>query len=104
MNDLILSLDTTHEFGSIALLQGAQIIDEISLHSPDGFGHILFGHLERVLDRNAVLAPDASCPAKAGHPVIRAVDFSLNCICGGYWIARFRDPHCTSAMGAPRGR
>ena len=49
MSDLILAIDTTHEFGSIALLEGATPIEEAILHAPDGFGHVLFDRIFRNL-------------------------------------------------------
>ena len=83
MNDLILSLDTTHEFGSMALLEGGQIIDEVSLHSPDGFGHILFGHLERLLDRNTRRVDQVACFAAASGPgSFTGVRIGLACVKG----------------------
>ncbi len=52
MTPRILALDTTAEFGSIALLQGTAIVADIPLHSAEGFGQVLFRHLEMAL-RNA---------------------------------------------------
>jgi len=46
---VILSIDTTSEFASIALTEGERTVDEILLRSPDGFGHILYGHVEQLL-------------------------------------------------------
>ena len=46
-DQVILSVDTTSEFGSIALTEGDRVIEEVLLHSPDGFGHVLFQHLEQ---------------------------------------------------------
>jgi tRNA threonylcarbamoyladenosine biosynthesis protein TsaB len=51
---VILSLDTTSEFGSIALTEGDRTIEEVPMHSPDGFGHVLFQHLEELLARHGV--------------------------------------------------
>lgn len=68
MNPLILSIDTTHEFGSLALLQGEELQDEVLLHSPDGFGHILYEHLGRLLDRNRRRVQDVDCFAVACGP------------------------------------
>jgi len=68
VNHLILSLDTTHEFGSIALLEGGSVLEEVLLHSPDGFGHVLFGHLQRLLDRHNRRLSDMTCFAAAAGP------------------------------------
>lgn len=48
----ILALDTTGEFGSIALAENGVVLEEVLLHSADGFGHILFEQIARVLDRH----------------------------------------------------
>jgi len=68
VNPLILALDTTHEFGSMALLDGREVVEEVLLHSPDGFGHVLFGHLERLLDRNGRRVNEVECFAAAAGP------------------------------------
>jgi tRNA threonylcarbamoyladenosine biosynthesis protein TsaB len=65
---VILALDTTSEFGSLALASGDQIVEEILLHSPDGFGHILFGHIEQLLARHNVDVNDIACFAAASGP------------------------------------
>lgn len=65
---MILSIDTTSEFGSIALTGGERVIEELSLHSPDGFGHVLYGHLEELLARHAVNVGDVECFAAASGP------------------------------------
>lgn len=48
----IVALDTCTEFGSLALWEDGRILEESILHAPDGFGHILFPHLERLLARH----------------------------------------------------
>ena len=65
---MILSIDTTSEFASIALTEGERTIDEILLRSPDGFGHILFGHLEQLLSRRGVTVQQIDCFAAASGP------------------------------------
>src|SRR6202035_5386783 len=49
---LLLAIDTTSESGSIALADGDRVLEEVALHSPDGFAHILFGEIERLLARH----------------------------------------------------
>ena len=51
---MILALDTTSEFGSIALVKSGQLLGEQSMQSPDGFGHVLFTELELFLARRNV--------------------------------------------------
>lgn len=65
---MILSIDTTSEFGSIALSEHGLNIEEVLLHSPDGFGHILFPHLEKLLGRHGVTVNQMDCFAAASGP------------------------------------
>lgn len=48
----IVALDTTSEFGSIALAEEGRILEEVLLHAPDGFAHLLLQHLEKLLKRH----------------------------------------------------
>jgi tRNA threonylcarbamoyladenosine biosynthesis protein TsaB len=64
----ILALDTTSEFGSLALAEGDRILEEVLLHSPDGFAHILFDQLERLLNRHGWKPGDVDCLASAAGP------------------------------------
>jgi len=65
---VILSLDTTSEFGSIALTGREGLIEEAAVHAPEGFGHILYGHLERLLARHGVDICGIECYAAASGP------------------------------------
>jgi len=65
---VILSVDTTSEFGSIALTEGDQTVEEIPLHSPDGFGHILFQRIEQLLARHNAKIDQMDCFAAASGP------------------------------------
>ena len=65
---MILSIDTTSEFGSIALTEEDRTIEEVLLHSPDGFGHVLYSHIERLLDRHGVTVRHMDCFAAASGP------------------------------------
>jgi len=65
---VILSIDTTSEFGSIALIEGDRTLEEIPLHSPDGFGHILFQRIEQLLARHQVNLNQMDCFAAASGP------------------------------------
>lgn len=83
MNELILSADTTREFGSLALLRGASVLEELPLHSPDGFAHVLFGHLERLLARHGVKVGEVDCFAAASGPgSFTGVRVGLACVKG----------------------
>jgi tRNA threonylcarbamoyladenosine biosynthesis protein TsaB len=65
---LILAVDTTGEFGSLALLRGNELLEEVLLHSPEGFSRTLFEHIGRLLDRHRLAVPDVECFAAAAGP------------------------------------
>jgi tRNA threonylcarbamoyladenosine biosynthesis protein TsaB len=48
----IVAFDTTSEFGSLALAEDDVVIETVPLHSTDGYGHVLFPQLKRLLDRH----------------------------------------------------
>jgi tRNA threonylcarbamoyladenosine biosynthesis protein TsaB len=64
----ILAVDTTGEFGSIALVSGQGVIEEVPLHSPEGFGHLLFGEIERLLARHGLTLDQMDAFASASGP------------------------------------
>lgn len=83
MSELILAVDTTHEFGSLALARGETLVEEMLLHSPEGFGHVLYGHLARLLARHAVEAGGVDCFAAASGPgSFTGVRVGLACVKG----------------------
>jgi tRNA threonylcarbamoyladenosine biosynthesis protein TsaB len=83
VNELILAVDTTHEFGSLALLDGLELIEEMPLHSPDGFGQILFAHLRQLLDRHGRKVDEVDCFAAASGPgSFTGVRIGLVCVKG----------------------
>ncbi len=83
MNPLLLAVDTTHEFGSLALARGVDILEELSLQAPDGFAHVIYGHLESLLKRHAVPLGAIDCFASASGPgSFTGVRVGLACIKG----------------------
>jgi len=83
VNPLILSIDTTHEFGSIALLAGNDVVGEVLLHATDGFGHVLFGHLGRLLEKHGRRVNEIDCFAAAAGPgSFTGVRIGLACVKG----------------------
>ncbi len=83
MNPLILSIDTTHEFGSIALLAAGEVVEETLLHSTDGFGHVLFAHLGRLLEKHGRRVNEIACFAAASGPgSFTGVRIGLACVKG----------------------
>jgi tRNA threonylcarbamoyladenosine biosynthesis protein TsaB len=80
---LILALDTTHEFGSLALRRGADLLEEVTLHAPTGFAHVLYGHLGELLARHSVGLKEVDCFAAACGPgSFTGVRVGLACIKG----------------------
>jgi tRNA threonylcarbamoyladenosine biosynthesis protein TsaB len=83
VNPLILAVDTTHEFGSLALARGADTVEEILLHAPTGFGHVLYPHLAQLLDRHGVTPQAIDCfAASSGPGSFTGVRVGLACIKG----------------------
>ncbi|MEK7406583.1 MAG: tRNA (adenosine(37)-N6)-threonylcarbamoyltransferase complex dimerization subunit type 1 TsaB [Acidobacteriota bacterium] len=68
MTPRILALDTTTEFGSLALVAGDHVVEEVLLRAPDGFGHILYEHLGRLLVRHGWKPGEVDCFAAAAGP------------------------------------
>ena len=83
MKPLILAVDTTHEYGSLALMRGAETLEERELHAPAGFAHVLYPHLADLLARNGVPAAQVDCFAAASGPgSFTGVRIGLACVKG----------------------
>jgi tRNA threonylcarbamoyladenosine biosynthesis protein TsaB len=65
---VILSIDTTSGSGSIALTEANVVIEEVALDAPEGFGHVLFGHIQHLLDKNGTTVHQMECFAAASGP------------------------------------
>jgi tRNA threonylcarbamoyladenosine biosynthesis protein TsaB len=65
---VILSIDTTSEFGSIALTEANVVVEEVALQAPEGFGHVLFGHIQQLLERRGITVHQMECFAAASGP------------------------------------
>ena len=68
MKPLILAVDTTHEYGSLALARGEETLEETPLHAPGGFAHVIYGELRALLDRQRVPLDQVDCFAAASGP------------------------------------
>ncbi len=64
----ILALDTTSECGSLAIRSGGQTAVETAIHAPEGFAHLLFPAIERLLAGAEVRLADIDCFAAAAGP------------------------------------
>jgi tRNA threonylcarbamoyladenosine biosynthesis protein TsaB len=64
----ILAIDTTSEFGSLALARGAELLEVVSLHSRQGYAHLLFQHILDLLGRHGLELKDVEGYAAAAGP------------------------------------
>ncbi|MEO8050703.1 MAG: tRNA (adenosine(37)-N6)-threonylcarbamoyltransferase complex dimerization subunit type 1 TsaB [Acidobacteriota bacterium] len=64
----LLAIDTAGEVGSIALVGDRGLIEEVTLDSPDGFAHVLFDEIERLLERHALSIRQVDSFASASGP------------------------------------
>jgi tRNA threonylcarbamoyladenosine biosynthesis protein TsaB len=64
----LLSVDATGEFGSIALVSEQGVIEEVAIHAPDGFAHVLFGEMETLLARHGLTFNQLDGFASASGP------------------------------------
>jgi tRNA threonylcarbamoyladenosine biosynthesis protein TsaB len=65
---LTLAVDTTAEFGSIALADANGTVEEVPMHSTEGFSGVLFSHIEALLARQGVALRDIQLFAGASGP------------------------------------
>ncbi|HXN48903.1 MAG TPA: tRNA (adenosine(37)-N6)-threonylcarbamoyltransferase complex dimerization subunit type 1 TsaB [Bryobacteraceae bacterium] len=68
MTPRILALDTTTEFGSIALVAGGAVVWETPLHSSEGFGQIVFDRIATVFEGSGWRLDQIDCFAAACGP------------------------------------
>jgi tRNA threonylcarbamoyladenosine biosynthesis protein TsaB len=64
----ILALDTTSAFGSIALFEDGAVIEELPMHSAEGFSQTLFDAMRRLLDRHEWTVQSVDLFASASGP------------------------------------
>ena len=80
---LILAVDTTTEYGSLALVRDGELLEESLLHAPGSFSPVLYDELERLLQRHAVKLADVDCFAAASGPgTFTGVRVALACVMG----------------------
>lgn len=80
---LVLAVDTTHEYGSLALARGCDTLDEAPLHSPSGFAHVIYGELQGLLQRSGFDLRQIDCFAAASGPgSFTGVRVGLACVKG----------------------
>jgi tRNA threonylcarbamoyladenosine biosynthesis protein TsaB len=64
----ILALDTTSEFGSLAIHVNGETVAELALHSSDGFAHLIFQAIEKLLGDARFSLDQIDCFAAASGP------------------------------------
>jgi tRNA threonylcarbamoyladenosine biosynthesis protein TsaB len=64
----VLAVDTTSAFGSIALFADGAVVEEVPMHSPDGFSQTLFDAIKRLLERHEWTIRDIDLFASASGP------------------------------------
>ena len=80
---LILAVDTTGEHGSLALVRGGDVVEEVAMHAPEGFARIIYGELERLLARHSATVADIDCFAAGSGPgSFTGVRVGLACVKG----------------------
>jgi tRNA threonylcarbamoyladenosine biosynthesis protein TsaB len=65
---LTLAVDTTGDYGSIALADESGVREEVLLHEPQGFSHILFAEIEGLLERQGTTLREIHLFAGASGP------------------------------------
>src|SRR5579863_119204 len=65
---LTLAVDTTADFGSIALVNRDGVLEEALVHAPAGFSQVLFGAIEALLARQGVRLAEIELFAGAAGP------------------------------------
>ena len=83
MSRLILAVETTHEHGSLALLRDEQLLEELPMHAPTGFAHVLYRHLADLFRRHRLKVDAVDCFAAAAGPgSFTGVRVGLSCVMG----------------------
>jgi tRNA threonylcarbamoyladenosine biosynthesis protein TsaB len=80
---LILAVDTTSEYGSLALVRDGELLEESLLHAPASFSPVLYEELAQLLKRHGVELADVACFAAASGPgTFTGVRVALGCVKG----------------------
>lgn len=64
----ILALDTTSEYGSVAVRSNGAVLAELALHSAEGFAHLIFHAIEDTLHQAGMALSDVDCFASSSGP------------------------------------
>jgi len=61
-------MDTTSEWGSLAVVRDGVLLEELPVHSPEGFGAVLFPQIQALLTKHGLRVADVDCFATATGP------------------------------------
>ena len=64
----ILAFDFTSEYGSLAIRRHGETLREQTLHSPDGFAHLVFSAIDDLFQQTGVHLGEIDCFASASGP------------------------------------
>ena len=64
----ILALDLTSEYGSLAVRRNGETLVERTIHSQEGFAHLVFGAIDEILEGAEIQLTDVDCFAAASGP------------------------------------
>jgi tRNA threonylcarbamoyladenosine biosynthesis protein TsaB len=64
----ILGLDTTSEWGGVAIRADGRTVVEITRHAPDGFAHVVFFIIQEALEKAGIPLTSIDCFAAASGP------------------------------------
>jgi tRNA threonylcarbamoyladenosine biosynthesis protein TsaB len=79
----ILAVDTTSEFGSLAIRANGQVVAEVALHSPEGFAHLIFPAVQKLLSDAGIALDQIDCfPAASGPGSFTGVRVGLSTVKG----------------------
>lgn len=65
---MILAIDTTGEWGSVALARGGEVVEARAIRSAEGFGHVIFQQILALLERHGVALGEIGGYAAASGP------------------------------------
>ena len=79
----LLAVDTTSEFGSLALARDGRVLEAVAVHSANGFGHVIFQEILALLDRHRLkLAAVHGYAAASGPGSFTGVRVGLTAVKG----------------------
>jgi tRNA threonylcarbamoyladenosine biosynthesis protein TsaB len=108
----ILALDTTSEYGSLALVEDGEVLSEVPLYAPEGYSQTLFPEIERLLGRfdwhfhdlsgyAAASGPGSFTGARIGLAAIKGLADTTGLPCAGISTLEALASYGSAALRAP---